>query len=170
MALFTNKYRFKLETTSSMVKSLVLVLITAPFLSFAQSWSGKAVHITDGDTYVVRKAPGKKVDVRLYGIDAPETGQPYGHKATKAARQKLLNSNIRVKPIEKGPYGRLISIVYSGQTCLNRWLLNKGLAWYSGKYCKRSICESWQNIEQQQRAQNTGLWSQADPTPPWQFR
>ncbi len=51
--------------------SLVLLLVTP---SLCHAWSGKVAHVADGDTITVLKS-GKKVKIRLYGIDTPEKAQ-----------------------------------------------------------------------------------------------
>lgn len=60
-------------------------LLLACFLllpSIALAWPGKVVEVTDRDTLVVMKG-NKEVDVRLYGIDTPESDQPYGMMAAR---------------------------------------------------------------------------------------
>ena len=56
---------------------LLACLLLLPSIGLA--WPGKVVEITDGDTLVVMKSD-KEVDVRLYGIDTPETDQPSGQR------------------------------------------------------------------------------------------
>lgn len=57
-----------------------------------QSFTGKVVQVTDGDTSAVDRPAGGVVTVRLWGVDAPETSQPYrtaatrGHGASLAGR------------------------------------------------------------------------------------
>lgn len=46
------------------------------------------VDVTDGDTLTVEGSAGETVTVRLWGIDAPETSQPFGAEATAVARQE----------------------------------------------------------------------------------
>lgn len=42
--------------------------------SIALAWQGEVVRVKDGDTIVVYKG-SSNVDVRLYGIDTPESSQ-----------------------------------------------------------------------------------------------
>ncbi|WP_092194024.1 thermonuclease family protein [Desulfomicrobium norvegicum] len=46
------------------------------------AWTGKVVVIADGDTITVLRDGREQVKIRLYGIDAPESGQAFG-KASK---------------------------------------------------------------------------------------
>ena len=63
---------------------LQLVLLQAG-AGRAWAWTGKVVSIADGDTITVLHDGHDQVKIRLYGIDAPESGQPFG----KASRQNL---------------------------------------------------------------------------------
>lgn len=60
------------------------LLLLVPALAFA----GEAVvtRVVDGDTI-----EGGGRNVRLQGIDAPETNQPYGNDATAALQGLILN-------------------------------------------------------------------------------
>ncbi|HGJ5916276.1 MAG TPA: thermonuclease family protein, partial [Arsenophonus nasoniae] len=57
-------------------KIAFLILLLIPFFCFA-NFSGRVVNVIDGDTVFVL-TEGKRVKVRLIGIDAPELGQPFG--------------------------------------------------------------------------------------------
>ena len=61
---------------------LQLVLLQA---GAGWAWTGKVVGIADGDTITVLRDGQEQVKIRLYGIDAPESGQPFG----KASKQYL---------------------------------------------------------------------------------
>jgi endonuclease YncB( thermonuclease family) len=62
-----------------------------------QTFTARVTSVTDGDTYDVRRSTGGEVTVRLHGVDAPESAQPYGTAATKAARQYIGGKNVRVR-------------------------------------------------------------------------
>jgi len=82
---------------------LCILFFTVPVTCHA--WSGKVVHVADGDTVTVER-DGKRVKVRLYGIDTPEKSQWYGQnvkagirvleKRCRSRRPRPLNSH-RVK-------------------------------------------------------------------------
>lgn len=52
-----------------------------------QTFTGRVVEVKDEDTFELRRSIGGTVTVRLHGIDAPESSQPYSTAATKAARR-----------------------------------------------------------------------------------
>lgn len=57
------------------------------------AWSGKVVHVADGDTITVLKS-GKKVKVRLYGIDTPEKAQWYGQNAKVFTSSQVMGKQV----------------------------------------------------------------------------
>jgi endonuclease YncB( thermonuclease family) len=60
----------------------IAVLLSTP-LARAAEYSGPAVHVRDGDTFVMRAA-SVLVAVRLCGVDSPESGHHGYHKAKVA--------------------------------------------------------------------------------------
>ncbi len=106
--------------------------------------------VVDGDTVRVRHKPwwllfpknkGKLTDttisVRLYGIDAPETGQPWGEEATRFVKRYLTpKRQVQVKLLARDRYGRAVGVILYRKRYASFWqledlskeLLNKGLA------------------------------------------
>lgn len=86
----------------------------APVLRFAPALTlgAEAVvtRVVDGDTI---EAGGR--DVRLQGIDAPETSQPYGSEATASLKGLILNRRARLEVKGTDPYDRLIAVVLRGR-------------------------------------------------------
>jgi endonuclease YncB( thermonuclease family) len=58
---------------STSLPLLVLLFLSIPISSHADSFTGKVVGVADGDTIKVMRM-GKAVKVRLHGIDSPEKG------------------------------------------------------------------------------------------------
>ena len=72
--------------TNRFITGIVAVLIlTIPVL--AESFVGKCVGVTDGDTISVMHN-GKAEKIRLNGIDCPESHQDFGAKAKKYMKPK----------------------------------------------------------------------------------
>jgi len=122
--------------------------------------------VKDGDTLVV-VGSGKRITVRVWGIDAPETSQPYGTAATRAARKLVGGETVTLHVEDTGPYGRLIARVRTEDTDLGQSLTYSGYAWYSRKY---ATSETLKNCEREARTKRAGLWQQDDPVPPWTHR
>lgn len=78
----------------------------------AQDFSGTVGKIFDGDSFLVRPARGRDVDVRLQDIDAPEKTQPYGNAARAALVALIGGRSVFVDVIETDRYGRKVVRVY----------------------------------------------------------
>lgn len=137
----------------------------------AQVIEGKVVGISDGDTITVLTAQKQQVKVRLYGVDCPESKQAYGSRARQRTSGYVFNKQVRVQVMDTDRYGRTVGIVTTtdGAT-LNRELLQDGMAWLYTAYCKAPVCNDWKRVEESARRSRTGLWADASPTAPWQFR
>jgi endonuclease YncB( thermonuclease family) len=133
-----------------------------------QSFTARVVEVTDGDTYDVRRSAGGEVTIRLHGIDAPESAQPYGTAATRAARRYVGSKNVRVVVEEIGRYGRAVARVEVQGGDLGAMLIGDGLAWHYREYAPNET--EYARLQKQARNANRGLWAQANPTPPWAWR
>ena len=147
--------------------SLLILLFLAGCLQQEAS-SGKAVSISDGDSFTLLTDGNKQVRIRLHGIDSPEKGQDFG----TAARQKLsgliFGKQLRIEEKDRDRYGRTVAIVYAGGIrSVNEQMLQAGLAWHYRQYDQNP---EWERLEKAARQNRAGLWSQPDPTPPWLFR
>jgi micrococcal nuclease len=143
----------------------------------AHALQGTVVRVADGDTLWLRPAPSapsaqsapsaKPVKVRLQGIDAPEICQPWGREARRALQRLVLNKPVQVDTRARDRYGRTIGIVTQGQADVGAALVAAGHAW-SDSY--RDDPGPYATQEREARAQRRGLFSQADPEPPNDFR
>mgnify|MGYP006303776527 CR=1 FL=1 len=131
-------------------------------------YTGHIQRVKDGDTVVVSLDGGGAVDVRLWGIDAPETSQPYGPAATKAAQKIASGQPCRLRALDRDRYGRVVGRVVAGGVNLGRSLVKSGYAWHDRRYAPGA--SRLHELEREARAEAKGLWTQANPTPPWDWR
>ncbi|RZK90662.1 MAG: hypothetical protein EOO62_34735, partial [Hymenobacter sp.] len=68
------------------------------------------MRVIDGDTYEVL-AGGQVLRVRLLGMDAPETSQPFGHQATDSVRALLGTRLVLLQRQGTDLYGRTLGVV-----------------------------------------------------------
>ena len=129
-------------------------------------WKGKCVAVSDGDTISVMR-DGKAEKIRLYGIDCPEKRQAFGTQAKKFTSDMVFGKTVRVQATDTDRYGRRIGIVYVGKEMLNAKLIAAGMAWHYKRY---SDNKALADLEKQARAKKIGLWSDSNPTPPWEYR
>lgn len=136
-----------------------------------RDFSGTVRKIFDGDSFLVRPAQGKDVDVRLQDIDAPEKRQPYGNAARAALVKLIGDRQVFVDVIDTDRYGRKVVRVYREPDRLDvvKALVRDGHVWvYRRTVHDRSLIE----LEEEARASRRGLWAlpSKDLTPPWQYR
>lgn len=94
------------------IKTLVLLLTTIwPLFAGAETFSGRVVGISDGDTITVLDAQNRQHRVRLVWIDAPEKGQPYGQEAKENLSMMVYGRAVKVFWEEKDRYGRIVGQV-----------------------------------------------------------
>lgn len=111
----------------------------------ARCLTGTVTKVKDGDTVVLNN----NITVRLTLVDTPEKKDKIGWKnATEFTKKLCLNSTAKVDEDDKqkrGSRGRLVGVVYCGETNLNSALLESGLAKGYIKYCKKSefVNENW---------------------------
>jgi endonuclease YncB( thermonuclease family) len=91
---------------------LLLLAFLPPLLLGADTFTGKCVGVSDGDTISVMKA-GMAVKVRLEGIDCPELGQDFGTRAKVFTSGLVFGKDVRVKEFNLDRYGRMVARVYA---------------------------------------------------------
>jgi len=168
-----------LSRSTSAVLFLVLLLTAVPS-SFAQqsapettvepgqTFTGRVTEVTDGDTFELRRSIGGTVTVRLHGVDAPESAQPYGTAATKAARRLAQGKSIRATARDIGRYGRAVASLNVEGGDLGAMLIRRGLAWHYRQYAPNAT--EYARLQRQARGADRGLWSRPSPVPPWTWR
>lgn len=133
----------------------------------AQTYTGKVTAVKDGDTIEMLVA-GKIVRVRLFGVDCPEKGQPFGEKARQYTAGLCFGKLVKAVQQSKDPYGRVVAEVYlPDQRSLNATLVKAGYAWHYKKFSKN---ESLALAEKKARQEKLGLWVDASPVAPWNWR
>ena len=133
-----------------------------------QTFTARLLEVTDGNTYDVRRSAGGEVTIRLHGVDAPESSQPYGKAATRAARRIAGGKNVRVTVEDIGRYGRAVARIEVGGGDLGALLIQRGLAWYYEEHAPDGT--EYARLERQARNADRGLWSRANPIPPRVWR
>jgi endonuclease YncB( thermonuclease family) len=155
------------------VRKFVFTLFLALlYASTALAWPGKVVRVVDGDTIVVLNGQNKQIKIRLYGIDTPEKKQAFGQKAKQFTARLVWKKQVDVKSVTTDRYGRTIALVFfDNHKSLNQELIANGFAWVYRQYCtSRRLCKRWLQAESEARKLRRGLWSDPNPTPPWEWR
>lgn len=144
---------------------LMFVALSWPALS--ADIQGKVVRILDGDTLEVLNIQ-RPVRVRLADIDAPEKKQAYGRWSTQVLKSLVAGKTVTVSYTQHDRYGRIIGQVYAPDGMnVNQFMVRAGAAWVYEQYNTDPVLPVLQNEARQQKR---GLWSDADPVPPWIWR
>ena len=132
----------------------------------AQRFTAQVVAVHDGDTITVRTA-AETLKVRVAGVDCPEIGQPWSSRAKQFTSQLVFGKTVTIEPHGTDHYGRMIGRVSIGTRDLSEELLRAGMAW---RYGLRTPDQRLADAERAARQARAGLWADAAPVPPWQWR
>jgi endonuclease YncB( thermonuclease family) len=119
------------------------------------------VKVIDGDTLVV-KCDKRQMTIELDGVDAPELGQPWGREVRNFVREMVEGRALEVRIIEAGDGSGTAQVLVAGQD-LSRLLAERGLAW-------ATAAGELQDLTEKAKSAPCGLWLDAQPVPPWEFR
>jgi len=123
--------------------------------------------VVDGDTLDVRDK-GVSYRVRLYGIDAPETTQMFGHKCKEHLAKLIENKTITLQRVGSDKYNRIICVMYSDNDCVNERMVLDGYAWYYPQ--TRPVSNIIRFHEHVAKNEKRGIWVDDNPVPPWIYR
>lgn len=130
-------------------------------------FKAKVIRIVDGDTLEVlfHELP---IMIRLAHIDCPEKKQAFGTKAKQTLSDLCFGQEIEFDFNEKDRNGRYICVIYNSQGInLNKEMIRLGMAWHFKKYSKDN---SYADLENEARKNKVGLWKDANPIAPWDWR
>ena len=143
------------------------------------SEEGVVARVVDGDTIEVRVtsttgdtgsggvAVGATYDVRLLGIDTPESVHPnaavecFGEEAAAATEALLAGRTVRlVRDVEDlDGFGRLLRYVYIGDEMANARLVANGYAFAYTHPPNVRWSDAFIQLQRQARAHDRGLWA-----------
>jgi endonuclease YncB( thermonuclease family) len=153
-----------------------MILLAAADCCQARTIEGTVKSVYDGDTLLLVTRDASRLKVRLYGIDAPETpkpdkpGQPFGEEARRALMSKVMGRRVSADVIETDQYRRLVAVIrYAGRD-INREMVAEGMAWAYRHYLQGAYASEYIGAESRARSRREGLWRDANPQPPWEFR
>jgi endonuclease YncB( thermonuclease family) len=173
--------------TPQRLASLSLLCTLVGFSTYADVLSGHVVRVVDGDTITVLDEGRQQHKVRLAGIDAPETKQPYGQASRKHLGELVASKTVAVEWTKHDKYGRIVGkvMVASPDACpdarpecpktLDACLaqITSGLAWHFKRYESEQSEEDrhrYAFAEEEATAKRVGLWKEPNPIPPWEWR
>lgn len=130
----------------------------------------EVVRAVDGDTIEV-ELDGKREDVRLIGVDTPETvapGEPvqcFGERASAFTHRVLdgRRARLRFGVERRDVYGRLLAYVHRGPLFVNADLVRRGLARTLTIPPNDRFAERFERLELRAARAASGLWGACGP-------
>ncbi|MCL4103893.1 UNVERIFIED_CONTAM: hypothetical protein GTU68_034755 [Idotea baltica] len=134
----------------------------------AYDLAGRVVRVADGDTLTLLDSRQKQHKVRLFGIDSPESEQPYYKAARKALSGLTAGKDVTVKIKDTDSYGRTVGVIYLDNIDINLEMVKLGYAWWYRQFARSD--QDLRQAEQYARSRKLGLWGDSDPQAPWDWR
>lgn len=135
--------------------------------------TGKVVAVYDGDTITVLDENKKQYKIRFNGIDAPEIKQDFGTRAKENLSNLVFGKQVKVLYDKVDKYQRIVGTVFVEGKDANLAQVQAGMAWHYKKYQdeqKEADRKLYAEAETKAKTAKIGLWSQPEPTPPWDWR
>ncbi len=100
--------------------------------------------------------------------DRPERRQAFGKRAKQFTSTLVFGNTVTVQVVDRDRYGRTVGVVLlpDGRS-LNHELVRAGFAWMYRRYTND---QSLSDLEEEARVARRGLWVDANPIPPWEWR
>jgi endonuclease YncB( thermonuclease family) len=156
-------------TTSRWLSLILLLALQA----HADILLGKVIHVADGDTITVLDDTNTQHKIRLAGIDAPEKRQAFGQRSQESLSDLVFSKSVAVETDKRDKYGREVVKVLVGGVDANLVQVQRGMAWHYKAYEReQSVIDRkvYADAENEAKAARRGLWADADPVPPSDFR
>lgn len=134
---------------------------------------GRVVGIADGDTVTVLDNASVQHKIRLAGIDAPEKTQAFGNRSKQSLSGLAYNRYVLVQTTKRDKYGRIVGTLFVDGQDVNLTQIQRGMAWHYKAYEReqpQSEAVLYAAAEVLAKTQGEGLWADAEPEPPWEYR
>jgi endonuclease YncB( thermonuclease family) len=151
----------------------VLTLLLGISNAWGETITGRVVGISDGDTITVLDSTKTQHKIRLAGIDAPESKQAFGQASKKHLSDMVFNKDVTLECGKTDKYRRRVCVVMANGNDANLAQVASGMAWWYRKYQKEQTAQQradYEAAEAMAKAGRVGLWSDAEPVPPWEWR
>jgi len=134
---------------------------------------GKVIQVANGDTITVLDETNTQHKIRLIGIDAPEKRQAFANASKQSLAEQVAGQSVAVEWIKVDRYERKLGkVLLAGVDC-NLVQIKRGLAWHYKQYQweqSQTDQQSYAADEIGARGVKLGIWRDADPMAPWDFR
>jgi endonuclease YncB( thermonuclease family) len=167
------RFRFHVPVIAARVASCLGLVLLIAFSANAETLTGLAVGVADGDTITVLDGQKQQHKIRVAGIDAPEKKQAFGARSKQGLSDLVYGKSVAVEWEKRDRYGRIVGKVMVDKLDAGLAQITSGLAWHYKQYEKEQSAEDRERYayaEVKARAQRAGLWQDRHPVPPWEYR
>jgi len=158
-----------MKALKKLLFTISIILFTSASIAGQSSFEAKVIKVIDGDTISVTDEQNKKVIIRLYGIDAPESKQAFGQISKKALSTAISAKFISVIDHGTDIYGRMLGTVWLDGYDINASMVDSGYAWVY-RYEGNAIVPGYLKFENTAQKNMKGLWAEPSPVAPWEWR
>ncbi len=116
----------------------------------------KVIGVTDGDTVDVDLGQGRRVRVRLEGVDTPERREPFSQQARTFTRVLMLDRDVQLTGKDVDRYGRLVGRISVDGTDASEALIGAGLACTFRQYASDPVLEA---ALREARSRRSDFWA-----------
>jgi len=134
---------------------------------------GRVVRIADGDTITLLDSTNAQHRIRLQGIDAPESHQDFGTQSKKSLSDMIFDKQVTAVCDKTDQYGRQVCKIVFDDKDINLEQVKAGMAWHYKDYGREQSTEdreTYAHAEDEARKARRGLWIDASPVEPGEFR
>lgn len=163
--------------------ALAFSLFSGASLANTEIVKGIVIKVRDGDTVQLLTYAGRRIEVRLNAIDAPEKasesmpGQPHAERARAHLSQLAAKRRATLSQTTMDRYGRHVGLLSvesaQGRVDAGLWQIQSGMAWVHTRYLGElpvKLRQSYLDAEGQARSERRGLWRDRKSIPPWEWR
>ena len=153
------------------VAGTLLVLWLGRKRPYPWTFHARVTWVCDGDTVYVRTFWGRRLKLRLIGMDAPESKQLYGKESQRYLDRLVRGRFVQVTVYANDRYGRYVAKVMKGKVDASLAVIEAGYAWaYIFPNVPKADARAYRTAESQAKKAGRGLWSRGKPEAPWNYR
>jgi len=153
------------RTTAVAIVGILLAVVGSPEAVAAKGRRARVTRAVDGDT-VEARVKKRTVDLRLLGIDTPETVHPtqpvgcFGPEASRFTKRKLEGKRVRLEFDKEryDQYDRTLVYIWLNGRLFNRTLVLRGFATVLIYPPNDKYAAQLERAEDLAQAKNRGLW------------
>lgn len=147
---------------------LICIVALALLPAAPASFDATVVSVPSGDLLTVSTG-GQEKQVRLYGVDCPDEGQPHADEAVAFVKRCTAGKTLTVTPLANDNQGVMVVTVAVPETgMLHERLIEQGLGWWDMENTPTDT--ALRRLNAKALLGHVGLWTESIPLAPWDYR